>query len=65
MSKLKIRWQVDDGYAGGSRPQYSFVDKEEYDSCETEEEKQELVDTIVRQDFDNMGYYIENIEDKS
>ena len=50
---MRIYWEVDDGYAGKSRPQYTDIDNNELDECETEEEKQELITEYVQDDFDN------------
>ena len=60
--KIKITWYMDDGYAGGSRPQYSSVDREEYNACETELEKEKLIFEIVQQDYDQKGFYIDSVE---
>ena len=38
---MKITWEVDDGYAGGSRPHNTEIDNDELDECETDEEREE------------------------
>jgi len=50
---VKITWQVDDGYGGPSRPQFTEVDDEELQECETEEERQQLIEDTVQVDFEN------------
>lgn len=60
--KVKITWQVDDGYAGGSRPQYCYVDIEDYNDCETEKDKESIIEQAVQESMEQMGYYITNIE---
>lgn len=48
---VRVEWQVDDGYAGGSRPQRSYIPRSEWDAASTEEERDELVDAYVEDDF--------------
>ena len=57
-----VTWQVDDGYAGGSRPQHTEIPDEDLDDCESEEEKQKIIDEYVQSDFEQMGWYIVNVE---
>lgn len=40
---MKITWQVDDGYAGGSRPKVTIIDDDELAEYETEEEKEQFI----------------------
>lgn len=47
-----ISWQVEDGYAGGSRPHSTKIPQDEWDDCETEEEKNELIEDYVQHDFE-------------
>lgn len=49
---MKIKWEAEDGYVGGSRPHYLEVDDDELSECETEEEKNQLIDDYVREDFE-------------
>ena len=49
---MKVTWQVDDGYVGGSRPHTTEVDDYELSECETEEERQELINDTIQNDFD-------------
>jgi hypothetical protein len=50
---MKIRWEVDDGYAGKSRPHFVEVDDDELAECETEEERNELINDYVKNEFEN------------
>lgn len=49
---MKVRWEVEDGYVGGSRPHYTEVDDEELAECETEQERQNLIDEYIQEDFE-------------
>ncbi|MGB0600381.1 MAG: hypothetical protein ACPGLY_27200 [Rubripirellula sp.] len=51
--KLEIMWQVEDGYAGGARPQYTTVDEGELDECDSEEEVLDLIIQTVQEHFDD------------
>ena len=48
---MKIRYEVGDGYAGGSRPHYVTVDDGDLADCETREEKIALIDECVDDHF--------------
>lgn len=61
--QIKVTWEVEDGYCGKSRPQYTYIDKVELDECRTEEERQNLIDTYVQEEYDQLGFAIENIEE--
>ena len=49
---MKVRWQVDDGYSGKSRPQETLIDDEELNECETEMEKEDLIYYKISCDFE-------------
>lgn len=49
---MKITWEVEDGYCGGSRPQYTEVPDEDLDECETDDEREKLIEEYVQDDFD-------------
>lgn len=60
--KIKVRWQVDDGYAGASRPQHTTFDTEDYCDDEeweskSEEEKRQLIEEVVEEDFRNKASF--------
>lgn len=48
---MKIRYDLDDGYAGPSRPHFVEVSDEDLAECETEEEKAAMVDEAIQEDF--------------
>lgn len=51
--KIKITYEIDDGYCG-SRPKYAFVEVDEEDwNSRTEDEKQELAQEEADADFQN------------
>lgn len=56
--KIKITWQVDDGYAGGSRPQTSILDTDEYFDSHGEwgklsdEKKGAIIDGFIQEEFE-------------
>jgi non-homologous end joining protein Ku len=48
---MTIKWEVDDGYIGKSRPQFVEIDDDELAECDTEEEERVLIDEYVQEDF--------------
>ena len=49
---MRISWTVDDGYAGGTRPQSLNIDDDELRECESIEEAQKLIDDYVQDEFE-------------
>jgi hypothetical protein len=49
---MRITWEVEDGYAGKSRPQFTDIDDDDLADCETEEEKEDLINSVVQDDFE-------------
>lgn len=49
---MEVAWQVDDGYAGGSRPQHTTIDDEDLAACETDEEREQLINDSIQEDFE-------------
>lgn len=47
-----VRWQVSDGYVSGDRPQTTNIPDEELEECETEEERKELINDYIQNDFE-------------
>ena len=66
MAKVRITWEVDDGYAGKSRPQFTELTADEaidYIEAETPEEQQTIAEQAVEDDYINrITWYIKNIE---
>jgi len=58
MSKLKIRWEVEDGYIGKSRPLSTSISVDELiENCETEEEVLDYINEEVKSDFEQRISY--------
>lgn len=49
---MKVRWQVEDGYMGKSRPQYTKIDDDDWLDCESDDERDLLIEEYIQQDFD-------------
>lgn len=49
-------YEVDDGYAGGSRPQKFEIHESDLYDCETEEELSQLFEEIMQEDFEQSIY---------
>ena len=64
--RIDITWEVDDGYAGKSRPQHYTLNDfevEEYLECETENEGREYLEGIIDEEFRNrINYYIQRVD---
>jgi len=61
---MRVRWQVEDGYAGGSRPQYTEIDNEEIrDVADNPAEVEELIREYVQHDFEALGWFYCGYED--
>lgn len=59
-----IRWEVEDGYAGSARPQETIIPDEEWDACETNKERWDLLHEYVQWDFDmNIGWGVINTDE--
>ena len=58
-----VTWEVEDGYCGGSRPHKTKIDNEELEDCETEEERNQVIDEIIQNDFEQrISWYILGID---
>ncbi len=49
---MEINWEIEDGYAGGSRSQTTTIPDDELEMCETDEERRELVYEYIQDDFE-------------
>ena len=59
-----VTWEVEDGYVGASAPHTTTIPRQEYDCCETDEERQSLIDEYVEDDFrQTITYVISNVSD--
>ena len=50
---MKITWQVNDGYCGKSRSRVTIIDDGELEEYETEEERQDIIDDCIREEFES------------
>lgn len=53
---MKIKWQVEDGYVGKSRPQKTEIDDSELADCETWSEAEKLISDAIQEDFSQKIY---------
>lgn len=60
---MKVIWEVEDGYIGKSRPQTTEIPDEEFEDCETEADRDHIIDGYVQDDYDALGYSIVRIEE--
>lgn len=64
--KIIVRWEVEDGYAGNSRPQKTsintddYMDQEEWDALSSDQKK-EIIEEAVQGGFETVITY--SIED--
>ena len=47
-----VRWEVEDGYAGKSRPQYTTIPDEDLEGL-NETERDQVIGEYVQDDFDS------------
>jgi len=59
-----INWEVDDGYAGASRPQSTEIDDDDLADCETDKEREILIATTIQEDFGQSVSWYETGRDK-
>ena len=48
---MQITWEVEDGYIGKSRPQFTEIDDDDLSECSTDEEREEFIEQCVQEDF--------------
>lgn len=48
---MKITWEVEDGYIGKKRSQYTDIDDEELAEYDTDEEKEKFIEECIQEDF--------------
>jgi len=48
-----VRWEVEDGYCGKSRPQSTEISDDDLSNCDTEEERDALIEDCIQEDFEN------------
>ncbi len=63
MAKIKINWQVSDGYAGPSRPHSTALDTDELADCETWEEAARYISDSIQDHFEQIITFSHDPED--
>lgn len=59
-----IIWEAEDGYVGKSRPQETRIPRRDWDDCETQAEKDALIEEYVEEDFRNkISWYVKEIKE--
>lgn len=53
---MRVKWEIADGYAGGSRPQYSDIPEDELRDLESVEEMIQFIDEYLYEDMSNRFY---------
>ena len=48
---MKVKWYINDGYAGQPRVHYTEINEQDLIKCKTDCEKQDLIDEIIQNDF--------------
>jgi len=46
-----VRWQVDSGYVGNPRTHTTRIYRQDYDNCETDQEREQLIADSIQDDF--------------
>ena len=58
---IKVRWEVDDGYAGGSRPQMCAVELDDFQHCDDESAVRDQLSEIIQDEFTNrISWFMKN-----
>lgn len=50
---VEVMWEIEDGYAGPSRPQYAYIPHDELMDCSTTAEVLDLIGDYVKAAFDD------------
>lgn len=55
---LTVTWKVDDGYTN-NRPHVTKIQNYEFEECETEQDRNDIIDQAVQADFEQLvSWYI-------
>ncbi len=55
---MEIQYEVEDGYAGGSRPRSFRIDDSEIEACDSVEDALEQIELYTQDDFaDKISWY--------
>jgi len=54
-----VKWEIEDGYAGGSRPHTTKIPNNVLDACDTDFDRELVIEEYVQADFDQrISWYI-------
>jgi hypothetical protein len=60
---MDIKWQVNDGYRGGYRPQCSNVELSDFEEDMSIDDIKEVIQDIIQEDFNqNIGVDIDDLD---
>jgi hypothetical protein len=61
---MKVRWEIDDNYAGSStRPQKTDISEDDIKDCEDIDDAMQMIADIIQEDYEqNISWYIPNRE---
>lgn len=55
---MRVKWEVDDGYVGGSRPHFTDVPDDELAECDTDLDREQLINDYIEEDFRQKVYWV-------
>lgn len=58
---MKIRWEIEDGYVGKSRPHYLEINDEDLEGYEDEFDRNDFIYECIQEDFYNKCGFTWNI----
>lgn len=61
---MKVTWKVEDGYIGPSAPHEVEIDDDELAECETDEERETLIEECIQEDFNSKISWSETSREK-
>jgi hypothetical protein len=54
--RLTVTYEIEDGYAGGARPQHVEIDHSEIQNCDDLEAAVKMVEEYIQEDFTQKAY---------
>lgn len=56
---MRVVWYVNDGYNSDNRPHYTEVNDDDLAECETQEEREKLINDCIQEDFSQtVSWYV-------
>jgi hypothetical protein len=62
-NKMKVKWELDDGYLGASRPHWVEIPEDEFRDCTTKKEVNEVIEEFVQDDFNGRVSFVWSTDD--